>query len=349
MRMSIQVRCKYRKGLNRMKSEIAVVDISPFLSGDAAAKQELAGIVDRACSEIGFLIVSGHGVAQDLVARMRAVSLAFFEQADALKQRNRMPPDRYRGYISLGSEALANSMDDATPPDLKESFSIGPTDAPDDAYRRASAPADFFAANQWPDAIPGFRETWTEYYGEMERVATVLMRIFACALGMDEHYFDDKVDRHISNFSVIHYPEQATPPLPGQLRAGAHTDYGSLTIVRPDDAPGGLQVLTHDGAWMDVPYVEGAFVINLGDLMADWTNDRWVSTLHRVVNPPLAAGASGRRLSMTFFHQPNYDAMIECLPTCTSTERPPRHSTTTSGEHVWMKITKHRQPQQAGG
>ncbi len=179
----------------------------------------------------------------------------------------------------------------------------------------------------------------------MERVATTLMRIFAVGLGMDKHFFDDKVDRHITNFSVLHYPEQPKPPLPGQLRAGAHTDYGSLTILKPDSAPGGLQVLSKGGGWIDVPTLPGTFIVNLGDLMAEWTNDRWVSTLHRVVNPPRDKAVGSRRLSMAFFHQPNYDAVIECLPTCSASGRPPRYGRTTSGEHVWMKINKHRTPE----
>ena len=109
-------------------------------------------------------------------------------------------------------------------------------------------PVKFFAPNLWPEYPAGFRPVWEAYYREMERVATTLMRIFAVGLGMDKHYFDDKVDRHITNFSVLHYPEQPKAPLPGQLRAGAHTDYGSLTILKPDNAPGGLQVLNKDGA-----------------------------------------------------------------------------------------------------
>ena len=92
-----------------------------------------------------------------------------------------------------------------------------------------------------------------------------------------------------------------------------------------------------------------AFVVNLGDLMAEWTNDRWVSTLHRVVNPSRAAGAAARRLSMAFFHQPNYDAVIQCLPTCADAGAAAALRTTTSGEHVWTKITKHRQPEHTGG
>jgi len=328
-------------------NSIPVIDIAPFTSGSAKDQEEVARAVDNACASLGFLIIAGHGVPDNLIDDMRATSRAYFDQPLEEKLRLRMPADRYRGYISPGSEALAYSLDQETPPDLKESFSIGPVDAPDDAYHRAAAPGNFFAPNFWPDLPTNFRPTWETYYREMDRVATLLMRIFAIGLGMDRHFFDDKIDRHITNFSVIHYPEQPKPPLPGQLRAGEHTDYGSLTILKPDNAPGGLQVLDKSGAWIDVPTLPGTFIINLGDLMAEWTNDRWVSTLHRVGNPPRDKALGSRRISMAFFHQPNYDAVIECLPTCRSTAQPPRYGRTTSGEHVWMKINKHRTPELA--
>jgi isopenicillin N synthase-like dioxygenase len=326
---------------------IPVIDIAPFRNGTAKDQEAVARAVDAACSTLGFLIISGHGVPDGLIDEMRAVSFAYFDRPLEEKLKLRMPPDRYRGYISLGSEALAYSLDEETPPDFKESFSIGPVDHADDDYHRAAAPAKFFAANFWPESPPGFRPAWEAYYREMERVATTLMRIFAVGLGMDKHFFDDKVDRHITNFSALHYPEQPKPPLPGQLRAGAHTDYGSLTILKPDTAPGGLQVLSQDDRWIDVPTLPGTFIVNLGDLMAEWTNDRWVSTLHRVVNPPRDRALGSRRLSMAFFHQPNYDAVIECLPTCSAAGRPPRYGRTTSCEHVWMKINKHRTPELA--
>lgn len=331
-----------------MTSAIPLIDISPFLDGSDAERRAVAIAVDAACADMGFLLVSGHGIPPSLVDGMRRVSTSFFERSLEDKLRYRMPPDRYRGFIAFGNEALAYSLGDESPPDLKESFSIGPVDAPDDAYHRAATPANFFAPNMWPEGLPEFRNTWEAYYRRMEGLAATLMRIFAMGLGMDEHFFDDKIDRHITNFSVIHYPPQHEAPRPGQLRAGAHTDYGSLTIVKPDGAEGGLQVLAKDGSWLDVPHMPDAFVVNLGDLMAEWTNDRWVSTLHRVVNPSRAAGEAARRLSMTFFHQPNYDAVVQCLPTCADADRPPRYGTTTSGEHVWMKINKQRQGDLAG-
>ena len=131
--------------------------------------------------------------------------------------------------------------------------------------------------------------------------------------------------------------------MPGQLRCGAHADYGSLTIVSSDTDVGGLQVLGKDGTWSDVPCIPGTFVINLGDLMAEWTNDRWRSTLHRVVNPPRVEAESSR-LSLLFFQQPNYDAVIECLPSCTDEANPPRYGTITSGAHVARKIDLSRRP-----
>jgi isopenicillin N synthase-like dioxygenase len=292
---------------------IPVIDIAPFLDGTAKGQAAVARAVDDACSTLGLLIIAGHGVPDSLIDDMRRTSFAYFDR----------PLEE-------------NSLDEESPPDFKESFSIGPVDPPDDPYHRAAAPGKFFAPNLWPEHPAGFRPVWEAYYREMERVATTLMRIFAVGLGMDKHFFDDKVDRHITNFSVLHYPEQPKPPPPGQLRAGAHTDYGSLTILRPDNAPGGLQV-QKDGAWIDVPTLPGTFIVNLGDLMAEWINDRWVSTLHCVINPPRDKALGSRRLAMAFFHQPNYDAVIECLPTCSGAERPPRYGRTTSGEHVWMK------------
>jgi isopenicillin N synthase-like dioxygenase len=327
---------------------IANIDIGPFIHGDEAARAQVAAAVDRACRETGFLVISGHGVPDALVESVRSLARAYFDLPLDEKLRLKMPADRYRGYSPLGGEALASSLDNATPPDLKELFSIGPVDAPDDDYHRLSQPPNCFAGNLWPERPAGFRTTWEAYYREMERLAGVLMRIFAVALGLEERFFDDKIDRHITCFNVTHYPALKAPPLPGQLRAGAHSDYGSLTILKAEDAPGGLQVLDKSGAWIDVVPTPGTFIVNLGDLMAEWTNDRWVSTMHRVVTPPLEAGERGRRLSLVFFHQPNYDAVVECLPTCRDADKPPRYGRITSGEHLYAKVAKQRQGAEAG-
>lgn len=328
--------------------EIPVIDLAAYFEGSERGKASVARAVDDACRAIGFLVISGHGVDEALSETMREVSGRYFDLATDEKLLLKMPSDCYRGYTPIGTEGLAASLDQVAPPDLKESFSIGPLNAADDEYHKGPQAGPFFADNTWPDQPEGMREIWEAYYRAMENLATSLMRIFALALDLPEHWFDDKVDRHITNFSVIHYPEPEGESIPGQLRAGAHTDYGSLTILQKDDAPGGLQVQGDDGSWIDVPNVPGSFVVNLGDLMAEWTNDRWRSTMHRVVLPDTESRGSSNRYSMAFFHQPNYDAVVECIPTCCTEDNPARYGKTTSGEHVVMKITKHRAPELTG-
>jgi isopenicillin N synthase-like dioxygenase len=164
-----------------------------------------------------------------------------------------------------------------------------------------------------------------------------MMRIFGAALRLPEGYFDGVLARHFSILSCHHYPVLADAPLPGQLRTGAHTDYGAMTILAATDAQGGLEVRLPDGQWAAVQPRPGEFVVNLGDMMARWTNDRWASTLHRVVNPPVGL-AQSRRLSIGMFVHPNYDQSIACVPTCVAPGAQPRHAAITAGEHIKRKI-----------
>jgi isopenicillin N synthase-like dioxygenase len=251
----------------------------------------------------------------------------------------RPKPEQSRGYVGVGEENLAYGVDRAAT-DLKEFFAIGPVDVPDEPYYTNPGAYPSFAPNVWPARPPGLRATYEAYYRAMERLAADLMRAFALALDLPEGFFRDKTDRHISGIRVINYPEQPAAPADGQLRAGPHSDYGALTILRAENVPGGLQVLNRAGAWVDVQPVPDSFVVNLGDLMMHWTNDRWISTLHRVVNPPRDRALGSRRQSIVFFYQPNYDAVIECLPGCSSADNPPKYPPVTSGEHRLRKFLK---------
>jgi isopenicillin N synthase-like dioxygenase len=224
---------------------------------------------------------------------------------------------------------------------------IGPVDPVDPEYARGGG--KHFAPNLWPERLADARPVFTRYYREMGRLAQTLMRIFALDFDLDEHFFDDKIDRHISRLRLRNYPAQMTPPLPGQLRAGAHSDYGSLTILATENKPGGLQVCNAAGDWVDVPAIPGCFIVNLGDLMARWTNDAWVSTLHRVSNPPAELAATSRRQSLVFFHNPNYDAPVAYIPTCLKPGEQPKYTPATSGEHLrrLFVATQMLEPQQA--
>jgi isopenicillin N synthase-like dioxygenase len=321
---------------------VPVIDISRFHDGSAEDKRAIAGQVNQACQDIGFLVISGHGVPQELIARMRKVSEAFFDLRLEEKMRVARPaPDVTRGYIGMEEESIGRLRDAyATAGDLNESLMIGPVDVPAADYAFSAAAGKHFAPNLWPEKPEGLREIWTAYYREMGGLARTLMRMFALALDLDEDFFDDKIDRHISRLRVRNYPAQKEAPVPGQIRAGAHSDYGSLTILAAEDKPGGLQVCNASGEWVDVPVIPGCYIINIGDLMARWTNDAWVSTLHRVVNPPAGAGDGSRRQSLVFFHNPNYDATIACLPTCLDSGQEAKYGEITSGDYLRQSFMK---------
>ncbi|MGK9232631.1 isopenicillin N synthase family oxygenase [Inquilinus limosus] len=318
-------------------SLVPVIDLTPGAAGEAVRRQ-VADTVAEACERVGFLVVTGHGVPAAVIDRAWAAAHAFFDLPEAAKRTVVMPRPGYPyGYSPVAGESLARSLGDRRPPDLKESFSIGPADlTPPPESEDAVAFA--WAANLWPAEPPGFRDAMLAYYRELSGLAGRLMRLFALGLGLPESFFDGRIDRAISALRLLNYPDQPVAPEPGQLRAGAHTDYGSLTILLPQDAPGGLEVQGLDGTWHAVPTVPGGFVINLGDLMARWTNDRWRSTLHRVVNPPPDAAGSTRRQSIAFFHQPNWDAEIACLPTCLAPGETPRYPPVLSGPHLAAKF-----------
>jgi isopenicillin N synthase-like dioxygenase len=318
-----------------MLLQVPVIDVAPFQAGDAATKREIARQVGQAVNDIGFLVITGHGVAPDLIDRVQRASNAFFDLPLAEKQRVLRPaPDVTRGYIPLEAESVGRSQGLDVPGDLNESLMIGPVDATADGYFTGPQAGKHFHPNLWPDRPAGLRDAYEEYFRTMGSLAERLMAMFALALDLPETFFADKIDRHISRLRVRNYPAPLVPPLAGQLRAGAHADYGSLTILRTEDKPGGLQVLNRAGDWVDVPIVPDCLIVNIGELMARWTNDRWKATLHRVVNPPSDQAAASRRLSLVFFHNPNYDAPVAALPGTVAAGNSAKYPPTTSGDHL---------------
>ena len=205
------------------ENAVPVVDIAPFLSGDEARKAAVARAVDEACRRIGFLTVSGHDVPRPIIDDALAATWAFFDQGDAVKRHWMSPKgDFRRGYMPVGGNALAYTLDGESPPDLIEAFTFGRFDLPETPYYTAHRET-WFEPNIWPARPPGFQNGLCACYRAMERLAEALMRIFALALGMPEKFFADKIDRHITAMRLNHYAEATRPPLPGQLRAGAHT------------------------------------------------------------------------------------------------------------------------------
>jgi len=291
---------------------VPVIDIS-------AARPQVVEEVGRACREIGFLTVVGHGVREELVAATAATARSFFDLPDEEKRTlaEGDPVPGLPAYRPLRSERLAASLGRATPGDLKESLDWGPV----------------VPGYGWPERPPELRALFADYHAAVSGLGERLRRLFALALGLDEDWFEDKFRDHSSSIRVINYPAPEDDPEPGQLRAGAHTDYGCMTILRTEDAPGGLQVQNRAGDWLDVHAVPGSFVVNLGDMMARWTNDQWPATLHRVVVPPADRRAGSRRQTIVFFHDPRADAVIECIPGCGE----PRYEPVTAFAHVQAK------------
>src|SRR5262245_22437845 len=324
---------------------VPVVDLTPARLGDRADRARVARQIDEACCDIGFFTIAGHGVPAVMARDLREAAHAFFELPLPEKLRAAHPESGTpRGYHALGGEALVRANDERSagrdplvaPPDLKEFFHVGPVDVGDDPYFTADRGRQFFLPNLWPTRPARFRAAAIAYYRTMDRLVMFLMRLAALALGLEEGFFDDKVTRSVGTMRLNYYPRQQEPPAPGQLRAGAHTDYGSITVLNGEDVPGGLQVRTRQGHWIDVHTPPEHFVINIGDLLMRWTNDRWLSNLHRVVNPPLAGGLNAPRLSIAFFNHPNYDVLIECIA-------PPgeaRHLPVFSGDYRDTKYLK---------
>jgi isopenicillin N synthase-like dioxygenase len=318
-------------------SGVPVIDLTAARQGNLADRERIARQIDEACCDIGFFTIAGHGVSEAAVQDLRDAAHAFFaypleEKLEAAHPEEGTP----RGYHALAGEALARANDEVAPPDLKEFFHVGPVNATGDPYYTSARGRQFFLPNVWPARPPRFREVAIAYYRTMDRLVVFLMRLAALALGVEERFFDDKVARSIGTMRLNCYPRQLQAPAPGQLRAGAHTDYGSITILNGEDVPGGLQVRTRRGDWIDVHTPSEHFVINIGDLLMRWTNDRWLSNMHRVINPPLADGRNAPRLSIAFFNHPNYDALIECIA-------PPgqaKHTPVLSGDYRDTKYLK---------
>ncbi len=319
------------------------IDLRPFRDGSDADRRRVAEQFDHAARSSGFLSITGHGVDPDLCAEMLDVTARYFDLPAAEKMAH-FVEDRAanRGYAPEGSEALAYSLGEADlPTDLFEAFNCGlelTAEQLADPYFAAKRDT-LFAANVWPSVPATFRDTWLTYMQAVDGVANEVMSAAAVALGMPADHFVPYLDKGPTVIRANNYQRRpgAGDPLPNQMRMGAHTDYGSITVLLADPVPG-LQIWDDVGCWHDVVPAPGSFTVNVGDLLAEWSNDRWRSTLHRVVPPPSDADGPVRRRSVAWFQQPNWDAVIECLPTCSDESNPPRHAPVTSGDHLMAKL-----------
>jgi isopenicillin N synthase-like dioxygenase len=287
--------------------------------------------IAEAASTIGFLIVSGHDVSRTLMDQQWAVTRSFFDLPLEQKTSVAMPARGYPyGYAPFAYEQLSASIGDTNPPDLKETFTVGPITAPSHPFTDPDE-ASAWSPNLWPN-LPHFRFVSEQYFTTMAELCARLLSLMASALDLPANHFEPLIDRHTSALRMINYPELAGAGAEGQQRASAHTDYGTLTVLLADPKQPGLQVQRSDGSWVDVTVESESFVVNLGDAMARWTNDRWRSTMHRVVPN------RQRRQSIAFFHNANWDARIECIPSCLVGGELPRYEPVQAGPHLMQKF-----------
>lgn len=320
---------------------VPLIDIAGWADGDAATRARIATDVDAAGRTVGFMQITGHGIDDDTIAGLCTALDTFFGLPIDVKSRYRSPrPEINRGYSPPRSERLSYSLGVVTPDDLFEAFNVGASSA--DYPDVAGLDPDVYAANIWPAELPSFERAITTWFAAAGGVARTMTEIFAAALGLPEGFFAPYTDHSIDVLRVNHYDvPEGIELAPGQLGMGAHTDYGIVTILWADPVPG-LEILRPDGTWLPVQPAPGALLINLGDLTERWTNDRWTSTMHRVVPPRDAGGQLIRRRSAAYFHDGNADALISTLPTCRAADGSSAYADVTVVEHLAEKLAGSR-------
>lgn len=289
---------------------IPTVDLRPWLDGDCGNRERIARTVDRALRTAGFLLVTGHGVDPALRSRIRAAARSFFVLPAEAKEKYAARVGG-RGWLGPGAEANAYAEGTQTPPDLKESLTFATHEPFDDP----AVNAEWYAPNVWPAEVPELRALCERYLARMAELENRLLELLGAALGLEPDFFTRHMDHPTYGFNINWYPgrEVVGAPEPGQFRIGPHTDFGAVTILDRQAGKGGLQVFTDEGGWQDAPYDPAAFTVNIGDLMARWTGDRWRSGRHRVLPPPADAPAE-ELMSLVYFGECTPGTLVESVP-----------------------------------
>jgi isopenicillin N synthase-like dioxygenase len=308
---------------------IPLIDFAPFLVGDAAARQRVADEIAAACETIGFLYLKNHGVPEAKIATIFEAARFFFALPEAVRMRPELltSPSQTRGYMTL----RARHYPSTGAPDEMEAFKVQLELPADD--RDIVAGNRIHQLNRWPQGYPEFRATVLDYFAEMTRLSTELLRAFALALDLPENYFLQFYRKPMTQLSLLHYPPQAPSAPEDEYGIRPHADATAFTILAQDEV-GGLDVKGAADRWIRAVPIPGTYVINIGNMMARWTNDRFASTLHRVFN------RTGReRYSVPFFGIPDFDAVVSCLPTCEGPENPAKYRPMHAGEFTVRKFS----------
>lgn len=309
---------------------LPIIDVADLSASDPARRQAIGGALRAACLDKGFFYCIGHGIPQGLIDAVFEETRTLFDLPDAAKMALEKSKSRAnRGYEVLGGQTL----EAGAPADRKEGYYIG-VELPEEDPR-VQAGRFNRGPNVWPQDLPGFQTTMNAYFAALTTLGARLMQGIALSLDLPEDTFAAYGRDPLATLRLLHYPPQK-PDDPKDARgAGAHTDFGGLTILLQDEV-GGLQVRdAASGDWIHADPVPGAFVVNLGDMIARWTNDTYRSTLHRVIN------TSGReRYSVPFFYAGNPDFEVRCIPTVLAEGETPIYPPVTVEEHLMAMYAK---------
>lgn len=311
----------------RADLRIRVINVGPYLAGEPGALEETAKAVAEASETLGFYFIASHGIPQSLVDRVFAEARRFH----GLPLERKMEAQaigKVIGYLPLGGQTQNTSIyGKSVYPDASASFYIKREFPPDHPDRVARRP--WVQDNRWPRDLPGFRETCLEYFDAMTRLGHKMLRVQAVALGLEPDALENQAafDPSGSTLRLLHYPPR-DPAKAGQFGIGPHTDYGYCTYLAQAKKPG-LEILTRTGEWIAAPVLDGCFLVNNADMCRRWTNDRWRSAPHRVINKTGEA-----RYSIPFFFGVRADVKLECLPSCTGPGNPPKYPPLSFSEYL---------------
>jgi isopenicillin N synthase-like dioxygenase len=310
--------------MNQLYDKIPVLDLDDFTTGDTNQKTKFVQQLGAAYNDIGFVAIKNHGLSDDLCNQLYGVVKIFFFQPDEIKQKYEIEGlFGQRGYTGKGKEHAKGR----TTGDLKEFYHVGQEDIPEEL-------ADEYPANVWPKEIPQFRKLTLESYKTLEKAGISMLRAIALYLGLEEHYFDEKVMGGNSILRPIHYfPIENPEAVPANaVRAAEHGDINLITLLMGASAEG-LQVLRRDGKWIPITALPDQIIVNVGDMLERLTNKKLKSTIHRVVNPPREK-MKFSRFSIPFFMHPRSDMDLSCLKSCVDANHPRQFENITAGEFL---------------
>lgn len=311
---------------------IPLVDLGGSLDAASPASARAAVQLHQALTTIGFAYIGGHSVPEPALSGAFEASRRFHASSQARKDSIAIN-DFHRGYMGLATSTIVtSSVARVTRPNLSESLMLMHELAADDPDVLAGKPLQ--GPNQWPDWLPGFRPAIERYLSEIDTLARHVVRLIALSLKLPANALDSFFRKPTTFLRLLHYPPQPPQSRADQFGSAPHTDYGIITLLAQDDS-GGLQVRPRVGEWIDAPPLPGTFVLNVADMLARWTNNRYVSTPHRVINR-----SGGDRYSLPYFFDVGMDEVIECLAVCTEAANPPRYPAVRYGDYLMERLQK---------